>query len=117
MSYFVIFFTTFLIVLVILFYNPFLGVYKNNVTIEYNANDEGYKWKYEIDGKSLLLDNEDDNKWTFKINKNGITNIKFIYSNDEDAKYEIFYKFRVFGKHIIWLDGYGKGLLEYPNPY
>ena len=117
MRYFIIFGITIVLVLIILFYNPFLGVYKNTITIEYNYNDEGYTWNYDLEGDSLVLKEENDNKWVFKVNKNGITNITFVYSNEGDIKYEINYKLRVVGKHILWLDGLGKGLLEYPNPY
>ena len=117
MRYYIIFGITFILLLIILFYNPFLGVYKNNVTIEYNFKDEGYSWNYKVDGDSLVIDQEEDNKWTFNIKKNGVTKITFNYSNGEKNKYEIYYKFRVIGKHILWTDGYGNGLLNYPNPY
>ena len=117
MRYYIIFGITIILALIIIFYNPYLGIYRNNVTIEYSFNDEGYSWTYEVDGSSLKIDQEEDNKWVFKVNKSGVTNIKFIYSNDEDTKYEINYKFRVFGKTIFWLDGIGKGLTDFPNPY
>ena len=117
MRYYIIFGITIVLVLIILFFNPFLGVYNKKVTIEYSFNEEGYSWNYEIDGESLVLDQMDNDKWTFKTNKNGVSNIKFIYSDGENNKYEIYYKFRVFGKKILWIDGYGKGLLDYPNPY
>lgn len=117
MRYFIIFGITLILVLIILFFNPFLGTYNNTVTIEYSYNDEGYSWDYNIDGESLIIKEFEGDKWIFKANKNGVSNITFKYSNEDDIKYEIKYKFRVFGKKILWIDGSGKGLLEFPNPY
>ena len=117
MRYFVIFLVTLVLALIILFYNPFLGVYKNNVTIEYDFNEEGYSWSYDIKGDSLKIKEEEKNKYTFDINKNGVTEITFYYKNDDSTKYDIYYKFRVLGKRIFWVDGVGHGLLNYPNPY
>ena len=117
MRYYIIFGVTLLVVLFILLYNPFLGIYKNNVTIQYNFDDEGYKWEYTINGESLVIDQEEDNKWVFKTNKNGVTYISFKYVKEDNIKYQINYKFRVLGKKIYWLDGSGTGLLDYPNPY
>ena len=117
MRYIIMFSITILLAVIIIFYNPFLGVYKNNVTIEYDYSEEGYYWEYDLDGESLKINSIEDNKYTFEINKNGISEITFIYTNGEDIKYDIYYKFRVFGKKIYWLEGVGKRLVNYPNPY
>ena len=117
MKYFVIFGITLVLVLIILFYNPFLGIYKDQITIEHNYNEEGYTWNYDIKGSSLKLSSEEDNKWVFKANENGVTELTFVYSKEEDKKYEIYYKFRVIGNKIFWLTGEGKGLLNFDNPY
>ena len=117
MRYYIIFGVTLVLVLIILFFNPFLGVFKNQITIEYNYNDEGYSWEYTIDGESLKISEESDNKWVFKVNKNGLTSINYSYKNEDNIKYQINYKFRVFNNKIYWIKGSGKGLLDFPNPY
>ena len=115
--YIIMFGITIILALIIIFYNPFLGSYKNSVNIEYDFNEEGYEWNYEINGDSLKVKDLSSNHWLLTTNKNGITNITFTYSKDDDIKYEIYYKFRVFGKRIFWLEGSGSGLFNYPNPY
>jgi len=117
MRYYIIFGVTLIITLFILFYNPFLGVYKNQITIEYDFNVEGFSWTYDIKGEALKIVSESDNKWVFKPNKNGFSEITFVYSNGEKNKYTIYYKFKVHNNKIYWLEGNGIGLLEYPNPY
>ena len=118
MRYYIMFGITLFLTLFIIFYKPDLGVYKDKVTIEYSFKEEGYKWSYEIDGNALKLNNESLNKWTFKVNKNGPSNITFKYTNEEGNElYRIEYKFKVFGKRIFWKEGIGHGLIDYPNPY
>ena len=67
MRYYIIFGITLILLLIILFVNPYLGVYKGEVTIEYNYDLENYSWKYDIKGEALKLKESSDNKWTFEI--------------------------------------------------
>ncbi len=117
MRYYIIFGVTLVLLAIILFVNPFLGVYKNEVNIEYDKNIEGYTWDYELKGDSLSLKEKEGDHYVFKANKNGVSEITFRYSNEENTKYTIYYKFRVLGKRIYWVDGLGTGLQDYPNPY
>lgn len=117
MRYIIIFFVTIILSLFIMFYNPYLGVYKDNITISLDDSIEGYEWKYEMDNDNLTLLKKDNKTWKFNINKNGISNLYFTYSNNEGIKYKIYYKFKIKNNKIYWLEGYGEGLLSYPNPY
>ena len=117
MRYYIMFGITIILSLLIIFYTPYLGIYKKKVTIKYDFNDEGYVWKYDIEGSSLKLDSEKDNEWTFKSNGIGNSTIIFTYSNQEDAKYEVKYKFKVFAGLIFWKECVGSGVYNYPNPY
>ena len=116
MRYIIIFGITFIIALFILFYNPYLGVYKDTITISLDDEIENYDWNYTIDNESLKLFKSVSNEWTFKVNHDGTTNLIFAYSYQDNTKYEIYYKLKVSGSKIYWLEGYGKGLLSYPNP-
>ena len=117
MRYFIIFFTTLILLFVILFYNPYLGKYDNYVNIKYDTSEEGYIWNYSLDNDSLSIVEENDNHWKFKANKNGKVKLVFKYTNDQDEKYRIEYTFKVKNNKIYWIDGIGYGLLDYPNPY
>ena len=117
MRYIVIFGITIILLLFILLYNPYLGVYKDSVTIEYEYSEEGYKWSYDLDIDCLKVSSEEENKWVFVPNKNCTCNLIYTYSNGEKDMYEILYEFKVRGSKIYWLSGSGKGLLSYPNPY
>ena len=116
MRYYIIFGITFILVLIILFYNPFLGIYKDNITIEYNYNEDGYVWNYNISNKKLVLDSSSDNKWVFKANKTGFCELDFNYTKEDKTMYHIYYKFFILGNKIFWIEGNGDGLLDYPNP-
>ena len=117
MRYIVIFGVTLALVLVILFYNPFLGTYNKTVTFDFGEKEEGYKWDYIIKGDSLEFDKTKNNKFRFKSNGIGNSTIIFTYSNQEDAKYEVKYKFKVFAGLIFWKECVGSGVYNYPNPY
>ena len=117
MRYFIIFLITFILLLLILFYNPYLGVYKDYINISLEDSIENYDWSFETDNDNIKLVDSTDHSWKFKINKNGITNLNFIYSDSNNIKYQIFYKLKIKNNKIYWLEGYGKGLLSYPNPY
>ena len=120
MRYYIIFGITFILLLIILFYNPnskYLGVYKDKITIEYNYDDEGYSWSYENDNDNVEVETINNNKYILYPKKDGKYNITFKYSNEENNKYEIKYEFEIKDNKIYWLSGEGIGLLDYPNPY
>ena len=116
MRYILIFGITLILALFIIFYNPYLGVYKDTITINLDDEVENYDWTFKLDNDSLVLSESNNNEWIFKPNKDGITNLYFTYSDQQNTKYEIYYKIKVSGSKIYWLEGYGKGLLSYPNP-
>ena len=116
MRYYIIFGVTFILLLIILFYNPYLGIYKDSISIEYNYDNEGYSWNYSSDNDCLSLKENSDNKWIFVPNKDGKTKLIFKYSSKDNVKYKIEYLFRIKGNKIYWLDGTGYGLLDFPNP-
>ena len=118
MRYYIIFGVTFILLLIILFYNPYLGIYDDKLTIDYNSIDQedGYKWEYSINNDNLVLTNSDESKWSFKPNKNGTVDVVFKYISEEKCKYTIEYKFKVKGRKIYWIKGEGHGLIDFPNP-
>lgn len=117
----VIFIVTLIITLFLLFYNPnskYLGVYDNKFTIGYDFKDENYSWTYKVDPNIFDIIFNADGSWTFYPINDGVSNITYCYSSiDNKCKYEIFYKILVKKNKIYWLEGYGNGLLDYPNPY
>ena len=120
MRYYIIFgITAILLVFILFFYKPnYLLKYSDQVTIEYDFKDEGYKWYYELSNNNLELKTEENNKWVFIPKSDGKTNITFIYKNTEGKqKYKIYYDFKIKGNKIYWINGSGDGLLDYPNPY
>ncbi len=117
MRYYIIFGITFILLLFILFYNPYLGVYNDSISIKYEFNDEDYHWEYKLNNDNLSLQESDKNYWKFIPNKNGKTTVTFFYKNDQSIKYKIIYSFKVKNKKIYWIDGEGYGLLDFPNPY
>ncbi len=116
MRYIIIFGITLILCLVILFYNPYLGVYKDHITITLDDEIENYDWDYTLDNDCLILEKESEIEWQFKTNKDCVCNLTFTYSDHENIKYEIYYKLKVSKNKIYWLEGYGNGLLSYPNP-
>lgn len=117
MRYIIIFGITTIILLFILFYNPYLGVYKDYINISFDNNIDNYEWNYEIDNDNIELVESDDQSWKFKANKDGISNLYYTYSDSKNIKYKIYYKLKVKNNKIYWLEGYGEGLLSYPNPF
>lgn len=118
--YYIIFGVTFILLLIILFYNPnskYLGVYENQLTIEYDYIDEGFSWSYVNDNNNIVVKTINNNKYILYPKNNGKYNIVFKYSDDFNKKYEIKYEFEVKDNKIYWLSGEGFGLLDYPNPY
>jgi len=119
MRYIIIFVTTLILLLFVLFYNPYLGTYKDQLTIEYDFNESDYIWNYKSDCKSMNINKINDNKWVLKAVSNGLCSVSFEYNNinDNSRKYLIKYIFKVKNNKIYWLDGEGTGLLNFPNPY
>jgi len=108
--------------IMILFFDPYkdyLGVYKNNATIEYAEKEEGYEWILESSNDNLIVEEINNNKWHIKINKKGTTNIKatFINLDTNHIKCTVNYKFKNNGKKLFWLDGIAQGLTEFIDPY
>ena len=112
---------TAIICLYILFFSPltkYLSIYNDSMTIEYDMETkEGYSWIYELENENIKLKEYDDNKWIFVPNKNGKTVLTFYYKNEDDVLYEITYGLKIRVNKIIWINGEGKGLTSYPNPY
>ena len=120
MRYYIIFFITLILLIIIFLYKPDnnLGYFKDTVTIYYNEDDLDYNWTYDISNENLILEKSGKNKWTFKSNKDGKVEITFFYMDDkEEFKYKVYYLFEVIGNKIYWLEGESKGLKDYPNPY
>ena len=122
MRFYIIFGVTFILCAYLIFFDPFakyLGIYKNDMIIEYDIVEDGYHWECNnndvLDYKKIS-----DNKWKFETNKNGDASVVFNFVNNEDPsdiKYTVTYKFDVFFNQIFWSDGEAFGLLDFPNPY
>lgn len=129
LRYIIIFGTTFILLLFILFYkSDYLGIYKDQMTVFYDTLvSEGYEWNYILSDNILEVSNvnesfKDDvvrNEWTFVPVSDGDVQLVFEYKNDkdEDYLYKIVYDLKVKGNKIYWVYGEGLGLLSYPNPY
>ncbi len=119
MRYIVIFSTTIILALLILFYpRNYLLKFKDSVTIDYESMNTDNLWTYEIDNDNLMLENNVNNLWKFIPKKDGETILTYYYNKvGEKYKYKIIYKFIIKGNKIIWKEGEGQGLLDYPNPY
>lgn len=117
----IMFIITLIISSVIIFYNPnkkYLGVYKDNITIEYKINE--CSWLFELKNNNLkLTENKKENVelWKFEINNEGNEELTFKCIKDEETIYIIYYEFEIKKNKIIWKQGEGKGLFDYPNPY
>ena len=117
MRYFIIFIITIILAIFIAFYKPYLYVYNNSVTIEYDYNDIDYSWVYSVDNNNLNIEKVNKNKWILTPKSNGKTLISFKYTNNDNIKYIIDYVFDIKGNKIYWVSGEAKGLLNFPNPY
>ena len=122
MRYYIIFGITLIAAIIIFFYNPYsdyLGVYRNNATIEYLEKEEGYEWILVPDNDNLTVNEINNNKWNISINKKGSTKIiaSFINLENNDVKYKITYDFTNNGRKIFWLEGIGEGINDFLNPY
>ena len=109
LRFYIMFGLTAIICLYILFFSPltkYLSIFNDSMTIEYDMENENIKLK-----------EYDDNKQIFVPNKNGKTVLTFYYKNEDDVLYEITYGLKIRGNKIIWINGEGKGLTSYPNPY
>ena len=123
MRYYIIFGITIVLALLIMFYNPnskkYLGIYKEDLTIEYNIIEDGYVWNYLSNSDIVSIEKISDTKWIVKPLKDGIVNVSFEFNNLEtnERKYQIDYEFKIKNNKIYWTSGTGYGLLDYPNPY
>ena len=118
MRYYIIFGITIFLALIIMFYRPYLGVYKNQITIEYNELTDDYYWDYSLDSDKIRLKSSEKNKFIFVPVKNGNTTLIFYYKNsNSEEKYKIVYNLKIKNNKIYWTSGEGFGLLDYPNPY
>jgi len=123
MRYYIIFGVTIILALLIMFYNPnskkYLGIYKKELTIEYDIVEPGYAWDYFYDNDIINIEKVSDTKWIIKSLDDGTVNINFKFNNIEtdENKYEINYQFKISNNKIYWTSGVGYGLLDYPNPY
>ena len=122
MRYIIIFGTTFLICMYLIVFDPFakyLGIYQNDMIIEYDKLEEGYHWECESNDV-LSVSEVNNNKWKLSKNKMGDAKLLFYYVNDNDSsdiKYTINYEFDVKLKNIFWTVGEAVGLENFPNPY
>lgn len=115
------FIVTLIITIYILFFSPinkYLGVYNDKMIIYYDFdNVDGYEWSYTLNNDNIILSDFQNSKWVFKPNKNGSVKLIFKYiNNDNDTLYVITYDLKVRGNKIIWLNGEGVGLVNFPNP-
>ncbi len=123
MRYWIIFGTTLIIVVLILFVNPkskYLDIFEYNFTVDYEKIEsaEGYNWTYEYDKDYLTIKEYSDTKWIFTPKKNGSTKIVFRYVNDEgDELYKIDYLVLLKRDKIYWKESKAIGLYDYPNLY
>lgn len=122
MRYVIIFGTTFLICMYLILFDPFakyLGIYKDEMIIEYDKLEEGYHWECETNN-ILNVEELNNNKWKISKNKIGDAKLLFYYINDNDSsdiKYTINYEFDVKFNNIFWTVGEAIGLENFPNPY
>lgn len=122
MRYYIIFGVTFILLLIILFYNPndkYLGIYNNSVNIKLDDFSDEYKWIYDKDD-SINIDQIDNFTWKLDFSNDGKSKITYYYTNtgkSDDAKYIIYYEFEKNKNKIYWISGEAKGLLDFPNPY
>ena len=122
MRFYIIFGITFILCFYIIVINPFdkyLGIYENELFIEYNIKENGYHWEYDSNDV-MKVDKINNLKWKLVPNKNGKSKVTFIFVNDEnfiDIKYKINYEFDIKFNKIFWTVGEGFGLNDFPNPY
>lgn len=127
---FIIIFITLILTLIILFYDPYkeyLAVYKDKLNIVYDMKQvqhfwnvekhtDKHEWKYTLSNNNLNVSEENDGNYLITPNKDGITELEFVYTDGNENLYSIYYKFEVEGDKILWKEGKGSGLFSYPNP-
>lgn len=121
---------TLILTLLILFYDPYkeyLAVYKNSLNIVYDITQtqyfwnvdkhtENHSWEYTLSNDNISVIKKKDGYYKVSINKDGITDLKFSYTDGNEEIYSINYKFEIKGNKILWKEGNGSGLFNYPNP-
>ena len=117
MKYIWLFLITFILALIIMFYRPYLGSYKDSVSFDYN-NDDNIEWKYETNSDKLEIVSSSLNIFKFIPKKSGKIKLVFYHVNEKNEKANpVTYEFFVLNKRIIWLKGEGIGMFDFPNPY
>ncbi len=122
LRFYIIFGVTAILLILLQFYNPnkeFLGVYKDDVTLEYKEKEDNYYWVVTTKNDNFTIENVNSNKWKLKPISLGDEFINAVFVNFDTGhiKYSISYRFKYDGKRIYWLEGAAKGLTDYPNPY
>lgn len=120
MRFKIMFGTTFIILLYLLFYprTTYLNKYDKSITVDYSnfKLDDNCDWKFKLDNDNIKLSKSYDNKWVFSVNNSGKTRLTF-KCNNEKNNYEIVYILKVEKNKIYWISGDAKGLLDFPNLY
>ena len=120
MRFKIMFGTTFIILLYLLFYprTTYLNKYDESITVDYSnfKLDDNCDWKFKLDNDNIKLSKSYDNKWVFSVNNSGKTRLTF-KCNNEKNNYEIVYILKVEKNKIYWISGDAKGLLDFPNLY
>lgn len=120
MRFKIMFGTTFIILLYLLFYprTTYLNKYDKSITVDYSnfKLDDNCDWKFKLDNDNIKLSKSYDNKWVFSVNNSGKTRLTF-KCNNEKNNYEIVYILKVEKNKIYWISGEAKGLLDFPNLY
>ena len=118
----IMFIITIIISSILIFYNPYkkyLGVYKDTITIEYDIFD--CNWAYKLTNYNLELESHnktsEKESWIFKIKNDGIEKLVFNCLENDDEVYNIYYNLKINKNKIFWIEGEGKGVFDYPNPY
>lgn len=120
MRFKIMFGTTFIILLYLLFYprTTYLNKYDKSITVDYSnfKLDDNCDWKFKLDNDNIKLSKSYDNKWVFSVNNSGKTRLTFKCNNEKNI-YEIVYILKVEKNKIYWISGDAKGLLDFPNLY
>lgn len=120
MRFRIMFGTTFIILLYLLFYprTTYLSKYDKSITVDYSnfKLEDNCDWKFKLDNDNIKLSKSYNNKWVFSVNNSGKTRLTF-KCNNEKNNYEIAYILKVKKNKIYWISGDAKRLLDFPNLY
>ena len=120
MRFKIMFGTTFIILLYLLFYprTTYLNKYDKSITVDYSnfKLEDNCDWKFKLDNDNIKLSKSYDNKWVFSVNNSGKTRLTF-KCNNEKNNYEIVYILKVKKNKIYWISGDAKRLFDFHNLY